>query len=218
MLNDEQSIYEFRGPMGVPVQIGPSIFLLVLIFISVGSSPDQMFYEILYLCLLVGSILAHELGHAWGCLIQGIPVRRIMLYGGGGFCEHKRASSSSEDELIVAMGPIVNLLIWIFASFAAPLVSHDTLNWALLALADLNLFLAIFNLLPINPLDGGKLFHLLMMRLFPWETATRITGWVGVTMAVLWVPMMIGCFVVMGFVLIFLPSFREQWDMAKMAR
>jgi Zn-dependent protease len=204
--------------MGVPIQIGPSILFLVLIFVSIGSSPDEMFYDVFYLCLLVGSILAHELGHAWGCLIQGIPVRRVMLNGGGGFCEHRRSLTSSEDELIVAMGPIVNLLIWIFASFAAPLVGHDTLHWALLALADLNLFLALFNLLPVNPLDGGKLFHLLMMRLFPWETATRITGWVGVAMTILWVPMMIVCFIAMGFVLIFLPSFREQWDMARLAR
>ena len=218
MINDENTIYEFRGPMGVPVQIGGSILFLALIFVSIGSTPDEMFYEVFYLLLVVASIFAHELGHAWGCLIQGVKVNRIVLFGGGGFCEHHPATFSSESELIVAMGPIVNLIIWAFASLIAPMVMHDTLYWVLISLAQINLFLALFNLLPVNPLDGGKLFHLMMLRFLPYEAATRVTGWVGLSMAVLWLPMMIGCYFMMGFVLIFFPSFRDQWELARLAR
>ena len=43
----------------------------------------------------------HEMGHAWGALVQGVPVRRIMLHGGGGFCERARSATAREDELIV---------------------------------------------------------------------------------------------------------------------
>jgi len=70
--------------------------------------------------LLTGSIFLHELGHAWGTIVQGIPVRRIMIYGGGGFCERSRSASVKQRELIVAMGPIVNLVIWAFASLSLP--------------------------------------------------------------------------------------------------
>ena len=61
-------------------------------------------------------IFLHELGHAWGCQVQGIPVRRIVLHGGGGFCEHTRSGTRTEQELIIAMGPLVNLALWALGS------------------------------------------------------------------------------------------------------
>ena len=46
-----------------------------------------------FLAMVVGSIFLHEMGHAWGCLVQGIPVTRIVMYGGGGLCERSRSAS-----------------------------------------------------------------------------------------------------------------------------
>lgn len=54
--------------------------------------------------ILPGSIHLHELGHACGNPAQVVPVNRIMLYGGGGFCERTRSATRYEQELIVAMG------------------------------------------------------------------------------------------------------------------
>ncbi len=217
MFGNENPLFEFRGPWGVPIQIGGSLILLPLIFVSFSGTPTSMMYDLMFVAMLIGSILLHELGHAWGALIQGVPVRRIMIYGGGGFCERAASVTRYQDELIVAMGPIVNLVIWAVASLAAPHVDGMA-GWALYWLANLNLFLAIFNLIPLMPLDGGKLFQLGLMRLLPSVTATKICGWIGVVACVAWIPGMLWVYVNLGFVLFFIPSIRLHWQMANATR
>ncbi len=205
MLHDSKVIFEFRGPFGVPVQIGSSIFLLVLLFMSFSSSATQIYYNAIFLAMVIGSIFLHEMGHAWATLIQGIPVRRIMIYGGGGFCERTRSASVKQDELIVAMGPIVNLAIWAVASLAWPYMPEGQLMWAVNMLAWINLFLAAFNMIPVQPLDGGKLFQFLLLRFLSPGMATRIAGGVGLVIAVLWIPAMVLAYIKLGFLLFFFP-------------
>ncbi|MEE9389271.1 MAG: site-2 protease family protein [Paracoccaceae bacterium] len=215
MFSSSDPIFEFRGPFGVPVQIAPSIFMLVFIYVSFNGSPQSIFYDLVFLILLVGSIFLHEVGHAWGCIVQKIPVRRIMMHGGGGFCERARSASRYEDELIVAMGPIVNLFIWAIASLALPFVQNEILYWVIDVLAYINIFLALLNLMPVMPLDGGKLFHLLLMRFMHHGTATVISGTVGLIVAVLWIPMMLFSYVSFGLVLFFFPSIILHWQMLR---
>ena len=218
MFGSENPIFEFRGPWGVPIQVGGSLMLLALIFVPLGGSSDMLFYGLISFGMLIASIFLHELGHAWGCLIQGIPVRRIMLYGGGGFCERSASATPYEEELIVAMGPIVNLVIWAVASLLAPMMADPTMAWALYWLGQMNLFLALFNLLPVMPLDGGKLFQLLLMRFMPPFAATRLAGWIGLFMTVLWIPMMIWVYFTLGFVLFFIPPFGLHVQMTRATR
>lgn len=208
-------IFQFRGPFGVPIEIHSSTLLLVMVFIGFGSSVDQLMYSATFVAMLIGSIFLHELGHAWGNLVQGVPVRRIVIFGGGGFCESKRAGSRQEQELIVAMGPIVNFAIWATASLIAPYMGNPTLIWALFALAQINLFLGLLNMLPVHPLDGGKLLQLAMMRFMSQRQATKVSGIIGLIIAVLWIPAMIYCFLTIGLVLFFIPSIRGHWEMAK---
>lgn len=215
MFNDPKVIYEFRGPFGVPVQIGSSIILLVLIFVSFNNGVEQLLYSLLFLALIVGSIFLHELGHAWGNLVQGIPVRRIMIYGGGGFCESKRSTSVRQSELIIAMGPIVNLTIWAVASLIHPYLPYSVVSWAVGNLALINLFLFVLNMIPVQPLDGGKLFQLALMRFFPVGLATRISGGVGLVIAVLWIPMMALSYFTLGLVLFFIPPIGIHWQMLR---
>ncbi|MEM9343106.1 MAG: site-2 protease family protein [Pseudomonadota bacterium] len=210
---DETPLYEFRGPWGVPVQIGPSIVFLALIFVSFSSDPVDLYYNVIFLGLVVISIYLHELGHAWGCLVQGVAVRRVMIYGGGGFCEHARPASAREDELIVAMGPLVNLAVWAIAGLATPLMVDGDLAWAVQTLSWLNLYLAIFNMIPVMPLDGGRLFHLCMLRLFPGPIALRVAGGVGLLCALAWIPLMLFSFFAFGMVLLFIPPLLMHWRM-----
>ncbi len=216
MVNDSP-IFEFRGPWGVPIQIGQSIIFLGFLIIGLNSSPTEFIYGVAFLAVLVGSIYLHELGHAWGCLIQGVPVRRIMLHGSGGFCERSRSTTPKQDELIIAMGPIVNLTIWALASLLLPYISADNLYWLVSIIAELNLWLAIFNLLPISPLDGGRLLHCVLYRFLPSKVVTRICGAIGLAGVVLWIPLMIFCFWAFGFVMLFFPPVRLHWHMLRHA-
>lgn len=214
MFGNDTPIFSFTGPWGIPVQIGGTIILLPLIFVSFGGATPV--YDLIFVALLIGSIFLHELGHAWGCRMQGVPVRRIMLHGGGGFCEQSRSASYHEQEFIVAMGPIVNLAIWALASLAAPYFTDPITFWLLYALAQMNLFLALFNMLPVHPLDGGKLFQLVLLRLVSAPAATRISGGVGLIMALLWLPGMVWLYFNVGLVLFFFPPVRLHLDMFRL--
>ena len=192
--------------------------MLPLIFVAFGGGVTSLFYDVIFVSILIGSIFLHEVGHAWGCVVQGVPVRRIMIHGGGGFCEHARSPSFREQELIVAMGPIVNLAIWAVASLAYTYMTPSTASWVVYWIGTINLFLALFNLLPVHPLDGGKLLQLLLLRFLPSSTATRISGGIGLFIAVLWVPGMIWLFFNVGLVLFFFPPIMLHLQMLRLSR
>lgn len=215
MFTAGKPLFRFRGPWGVPVQIGRSILILPVIFLALsGSAADTARFAMLLL-ILIGSIFLHELGHAWGCAVQDIPVQRVVLHGGGGFCQYGRTPSPRESELIVAMGPIVNLTLWAVASLVGGMVSDPGTAWIFPMIAMVNLFLAVMNLLPVMPLDGGKLFHLALARFLPDQTATRISGLVGLTLALLWIPAMLLCLFGLGVVLFFIPPIALHWRMMR---
>ena len=213
MFKDTVPILEFRGPWGLPIQIGASIMLLPLILVDLGGTPRDMVFDFMFVAILIGSIYLHELGHAWGCLIQGIPVKRVMLYGGGGFCQPGRSSSPYERELMVAMGPIVNLALWASAGLIAPLIADPEINWVFRTIAWVNGFLFILNILPVHPLDGGQLFQLFMMRFINPSLALTISASLGLILSIFWIPLMMLSFLYLGVVLFFLPSPRAHWNM-----
>lgn len=221
MFND-QTVFTFKGPWGIPIEIGRTLPLLVglLIFMSLDSN---LVGGIVFAVMLVLAIFLHELGHAWGCLIQGIPVRRIKLFGGGGFCEHARSTTRRESELIVIMGPLVNLALWAIFGLLWPMLPnigagstliHDVTYYCY-QFSFLNLFLFVMNMIPVQPLDGGKLFHLYLCRWIEPRKALRIAGGVGFVMAILWIPAMIGMYVFAGFVLLFMPSIKAHYHMMR---
>ncbi|MEO0917534.1 MAG: site-2 protease family protein [Pseudomonadota bacterium] len=207
------ALFVFRGPWGVPVEVKTSILLLPLFLINLGGTPQDLVYDGMFVLILLGSVFLHELGHAWGCLIQGVPVKRIVLHCGGGFCERTRSATRYEQELIVGMGPIVTLTLWAGAGLIAPFINDPEIARVFWMISSLNGFLAVLNLLPVNPLDGGKLFALLMHRLFRARLAIIISASVGLLFAVIWVPVMFLGFVQFGFILFFLPSVALHWRM-----
>lgn len=213
MFASQNPIFEFRGPFGVPIQIGPSILLLIIFFIDFSNGSRVLAFDLMYVLLLVASIYLHEVGHAWGCVVQNVPVRRIMLHGAGGFCERKRSATRTEQELIVAMGPIVNLALWAVASLIAPLIPDPEIAWVFETLAWINLWLALFNLAPVQPLDGGKLLHLALSRLLSPLWATRVAGAVGLSVALIFLPALLFSWWALGLMLFFLPSVPMHWQM-----
>lgn len=211
MLQDNHPLFEFRGPWGIPVQIGITLFLLPMILIDFDGTPRDLSFDLMFVAILIGSIFLHELGHAWGCLVQGIPVKRIMLYGGGGFCQPGKSSAAYERELIVAMGPIVNAVLWATAGLIAPFIADPEINWVFRTIAWVNGFLFLLNILPVHPLDGGQLFQLFLHRFLPNTMAASISAGVGLLLAIFWLPLMVVMYIHIGVVLFFIPSVRLHW-------
>ena len=221
---EEQSILVMPGLFGAPVHIHVSIVFLIVIFITgAGAASPQAFgYVMTFFTLGLLAILLHEWGHAWGAYIQGIKVEKVVLYGGGGLC-YTGPSSTYERELIVAMGPLTNLALWALSSLLAGHVygldmSDQGLQQMIVRNLDLfaaiNLFLFVFNMLPLQPLDGGKLLNLALLRVMQPARADRVTGRIGLGMCLLYFPLMALVFYTYGMVLLFFPSIRLHRDMA----
>ena len=226
MFGDDKAVYTVRGPMGVPVEIGSSLVFLIG-FVIYGSIIANPVDAIMWAVMILAGVFLHELGHAWGCKVYGIPVKRIILHGFGGLCVRTRTGARHEQEFIVLMGPLVNLALWAVSGLLSTFIwvnldpsSSSAWLWAEIAyylstFSFLNLMFFAFNLLPVQPLDGGKLFHLLMLRLLPPEKAHRVTGFVGLTLSLVWIPTAIFIFLTAGWVLLFVPSIAGHYRMMR---
>ncbi|GGM49403.1 zinc metalloprotease [Micromonospora sonchi] len=109
-------------------------------------------------------LLAHEVSHAVVAKRNGLGVEGIMLWLFGGVAQLRGEARDPGAELRIAgVGPLVSLIIGVFFGAIAMLLGlagvHGLLLGAMAWLAGINLLLAIFNILPAAPLDGGRLLR-----------------------------------------------------------
>lgn len=181
--------------VGIDIEIHPS-WLLILAFVayslSAGFFPDQ--YEnwstfaywavgISAAVLLFVTVLIHEMAHALVAKRRGLEVPRITLFIFGGVSHLSRQPSSAGEEFqIAAAGPATSLLIAIVTGLAGWALRdvNDKLEAILLYLAFVNTALAVFNILPGFPLDGGRVLRsIAWKRTGSFRRATRIASNVG---------------------------------------
>ncbi len=136
---------------------------------------------------LFGSILLHELGHAWQARREGVTTDRVTLWVFGGIAQMRQRFPSAGAELRIAIaGPLVSLaLAAVFLAAAAGLSLPAALGALVGWLGVINAILLVFNLLPALPLDGGRLLRAaLWARRRDIGEATATTASVGRTVAV----------------------------------
>lgn len=109
--------------------------------------------------LLFGSVILHELGHSLVALSQGIKVNSITLFVFGGIASIERESKSPGEAFQVAIaGPTVSLILFgIFYLISKMLPLSEVGQIITWNLARINLIIALFNLIPGLPLDGGQI-------------------------------------------------------------
>jgi len=160
---------------GIPLRIHPTWLAILLLCTVVfernyrlaGSSGDLMIWALAFLTalLLFVSVLLHELGHSLVALSQGVKVRSITLFLFGGFASVDRECATPMGAaLVAAAGPAVSMaLACLFLVLQVPAARvAPGLGQMVLQLGWLNLTLALFNLLPGLPLDGGLLLKALV--------------------------------------------------------
>ncbi len=132
------------------------------------------------------SVLLHELGHAWVALRNDIGVRKITLWIFGGLAQLEGITQEPKAEAKIAIaGPIVSLALGGMPA-AFLLVDPGTFVKFLVGyLAYLNVVLAVFNMLPAFPLDGGRLLRAFLAMRMPYAKATNLASDIGKGMAVL---------------------------------
>jgi Zn-dependent protease len=137
---------------------------------------------------LLGSIVLHELGHALMARRYGIETADITLYLIGGVARLERMPRSSGPELLIALaGPAVNFAIVAILGTFLGLVEHSgsqSLTF-LEAVLYLNLGLGLFNLLPVFPMDGGRVLRALLSGWIGRLKATEVAATIGRVFAVI---------------------------------
>ena len=166
-------------------------FLLFLLWIGVSAfshgGADAAWNNIAFMLALFACVLLHEFGHIFTARAFGIKTPTVTLLPIGGVASLERIPENPKQALAVALaGPAVNFVIALVLIVATGAVMPDGIekvdnpNVGLASrLVGANLFLALFNLIPAFPMDGGRVLHaVLAMRLGP-QRAIQIAARVG---------------------------------------
>jgi Zn-dependent protease/CBS domain-containing protein len=175
---------------GVAVRVHVTFWLLLLwIGISAGrvGGAWAALESLVFIVLLFACVTAHEFGHILVARRFGISTREVTLLPIGGVASLQRMPDTPARELAVALaGPAVNVVIALLLAVAlgsVGLTDMDKLanpGVSMLArLAAANLFLAVFNLIPAFPMDGGRVLHALLAMRMNEARATEIAAGIG---------------------------------------
>ncbi|GEM46679.1 M50 family metallopeptidase [Deinococcus cellulosilyticus] len=112
------------------------------------------------------SVLLHEYSHARMARVFGIPTTRITLTFFGGQAELQHDTPTPTSTFMVAFaGPLSNLLLALLLHVALLLQWPEGVGWSLGMLKTINVLLAVSNLIPAPPLDGGHMLHSVIWKL-----------------------------------------------------
>jgi Zn-dependent protease len=170
-------------------------FILFLAWIAFSAwsrgGPAAALDSTLFIVLLFACVVLHEFGHIAAARRYGIGTPEVTLLPIGGVASLQRLPSDPAQELVVALaGPAVNLVIGLVLIAVVGSVHPDELtqidnpNLSLIGrLAIANLFLAVFNLIPAFPMDGGRVLHALVAMRVGGPKATEIAARIGQALA-----------------------------------
>ncbi len=174
---------------GIQLAVHASFFLLLAYFAFQGwqsGGVEGAAWSVVLIILFFGCVVLHELGHSLTAMRYGVRVPRILLMPIGGMAEMDHIPRKPSTELVITiMGPAVNFaivalllpLIWNAEWFGQRLHFEDFGAVALM-LAQANLLMGVFNLLPVFPMDGGRILRALLATRM---TYLRATYWAAIT-------------------------------------
>jgi Zn-dependent protease len=188
--------------LGVPVYVQPSWFVFALFIVGVygpqladelGNGPGYL--TAAAFALLLGlSVLLHEFGHCVVARLFDLPVRSITITLLAGLTEITEPPQTPAREYSVAIsGPMVSLFLCAVGAAVTPLLPDDSVAQLLcLAVAYTNGAVAVFNLLPGLPLDGGRVLRSVVWHVVgDGDRATRAAARAGQVVALVLVPLLL---------------------------
>ncbi len=186
------SIRLFRV-LGIDIKIHYSLFLILLILVWIFYIQEFPYgfkgreygiqLSILASISLFISVFLHELGHSIVSKKFGYNVREIILFIFGGVAVLEKQPKGMQELLVSITGPAVSFaiaLIFYFLSFSEikPISDFSAVFFRI------NAIIAVFNLIPAFPLDGGRVLRGVLSRYFPPERATFIASETGKALAI----------------------------------
>src|SRR5258706_3720705 len=170
---------------GIEIRFHYSVLFILIIAYSFFR-PANLAWSFLAFLSITGfflSILLHELSHAFAARLLGIEVKNIVIWLLGGFTNLVRSPEKPLYRLAIdAAGPIMTLLLGGLFSLSYYYMANNLSSFWMFAysrivflLALLNASIFILNILPVYPLDGGRILHSLSELLFGQSNANMIT-------------------------------------------
>ena len=167
-------------------------FVLLLAWIFgvnyISGGPQAAWSALLFVVLLFLCVLLHEFGHIFTARAFGVRTPDVILLPIGGVARLERIPEQPSQEFLIAIaGPAVNVVIALLLIFfgganlsADHLSALESANVSMIdRLAAVNLFLALFNLIPAFPMDGGRVLRALLASRFGYVRATEIAAMIG---------------------------------------
>ncbi len=183
--------FKLGRAFGIDVLLHWSFLLLPLLIVAVsisqGDSLQLAALRMAFLFVILGSVLLHEIGHALAARCFSIPTQDIILTPVCGLARLQHAPATPWQEIAVAVaGPLTNCVIamamgGIILAFGGSLqLERDLFGdsfWV--AVFWVNALLFLLNLLPIFPMDGGRVLRALMAQYWNGTKATWVAARLG---------------------------------------
>jgi Zn-dependent protease len=188
---------------GIKLRIHVTFFLLLLyvFFSDIKEGFGQAGLSVLFVCAIFACVVIHELSHSLVARRFGREPKSITLLPIGGVAAIDMMPTRPSQEIAISIvGPATNIVIAILlalvggSSMAAALNKSANLTASQLFIANLiaaNIVLAVFNLIPALPMDGGRVFRSILALKFGFLRATLWAVTIGKVIALL--------FIVLGF-------------------
>jgi Zn-dependent protease/predicted transcriptional regulator len=182
---------------GIPIYVHWTFFILIAYVVyghwRAGHNVSTTAEGVGFVLSIFGCVVLHELGHALAARRYGVTTSDITLLPIGGIARLERIPENPVQELVIALaGPAVNVVIaaglllgGVAFSQAFSNPQHLVEDRFLPKLLEINVFLAVFNLLPAYPMDGGRVLRALLAMHFDYGQATNIAAGVGKFMAIM---------------------------------
>ena len=175
-----------------------SLLILFIVYINqkAGQNATQILWSVLFILCIFITVLMHELGHALTAKKYNIKTIDITLLPIGGLARLERLPEKPSEELVVALaGPLVNIALALITSLfiSLPNTSEQMVsqlsngvnsNNFFLNFFLVNIVLAIFNLIPAFPMDGGRVLRALLSYKLERHVATKIAARIGQILAI----------------------------------
>ena len=179
--------YSFRigSAWGIPIEIHIT-FILLMALEFVLSFPQLYFFFIILLLFVF--VVLHELSHSLVARHYKIKVRKIVLYPIGGVSEIEEIPENPSVEWRMAIaGPLTSFAIGLglfglgqVMTIGVPVIPLIiTTGNMMLELAQLNILLGAFNLIPAFPMDGGRVFRAFLAEKMKFSDATKYAAFIG---------------------------------------
>lgn len=163
------------------IKIDPTTYILLLLSLLAG------YIHNIYIIILI--VIIHELGHVLFLLIFKIEIIDITIYPFGGITKiNKKINERIYKDFLISIGGILLQIISLIIFYILNkyyIIDNNTYK----LFKEYNIYIIIFNLIPLIPLDGNKILNIILSKFLPYKTSLKIANIIGIITLIIFIIM-----------------------------